>query len=109
MELSLGFAFRTALRWSLVLTSALTGVTIATNVHAQTPASGTAGPVRTTPPDVRTGLRLPEIQLHDPWILADRSTRTYYLYFVGVADGSRAVGANSFERGDFRRRWYRLT
>jgi len=80
MELSLGLAFPTALRFSFALTCALTGVTIATNVHAQTPASGTAGPVRTTPPDVRTGLRLPEIQLHDPWILADRSTRTYYLY-----------------------------
>ena len=28
----------------------------------------------------KTGLRLPEIQLHDPWMLADQSTRTYYLY-----------------------------
>jgi len=42
MELSLGLAFPTALRFSFALTCALTGVTIATNVHAQTPASPTA-------------------------------------------------------------------
>jgi hypothetical protein len=86
MELSLGLALRTALRVSLALASGFTGV--APHLHAQTPpaptpAPTTAGPggaMRTTPPEVRTGLRLPEIQLHDPWILADRSTRTYYLY-----------------------------
>ncbi|MDQ2664803.1 MAG: glycoside hydrolase family 43 protein [Gemmatimonadota bacterium] len=37
-------------------------------------------PDATAPPVVRTGLRLPDIQLHDPWIVADQSTRTYYLY-----------------------------
>src|SRR5258708_15867870 len=28
----------------------------------------------------RQNLRLPEIALHDPWILADKPSRTYYLY-----------------------------
>jgi beta-xylosidase len=39
-----------------------------------------AQPPAATPPIPRTGLRLPEIQLHDPWIVAEQSTRTYYLY-----------------------------
>ena len=34
----------------------------------------------TTPPVPKQGLRLPDIQLHDPWMLADPTTRTYYLY-----------------------------
>ena len=37
-------------------------------------------PDATTRPVVKTGLRLPDIQLHDPWIVADQSTRTYFLY-----------------------------
>lgn len=81
MELSLGLAFRTTLCVNVALITALTGVTIAPNVRAQSPTtSGAGGAMRTTPPEVRSGLRLPEIPLHDPWILADRSTRTYYLY-----------------------------
>ena len=50
---------------------------------AQTPAAAAplaAAPVATTPPTPRTGLRLPEIPLHDPWIVAEQKTRTYYLY-----------------------------
>lgn len=42
-----------------------------------------AWPARTAPavgPAVRRGLRLPQIPVHDPWILADRRTHTYYLY-----------------------------
>ena len=31
-------------------------------------------------PVPRAGLRLSEFRVHDPWILADRSTKTYYLY-----------------------------
>jgi hypothetical protein len=31
-------------------------------------------------PIARAGLHLPEIRLHDPWILADRTTATYFLY-----------------------------
>jgi hypothetical protein len=39
-----------------------------------------AAPTATTPPVPRSGLRLPDIQLHDPWMIADQATRTYYLY-----------------------------
>jgi beta-xylosidase len=37
-------------------------------------------PMATTPPVPKSGLRLPDIQLHDPWMIADQKTRTYYLY-----------------------------
>jgi hypothetical protein len=42
--------------------------------------SGAALPDATTPPVPKKGLRLPDIPLHDPWMIADRATRTYYLY-----------------------------
>jgi hypothetical protein len=49
-------------------------------VVAQTPSTATsAGEAATQPPKVRTGLRLPDVQLPDPWILAEKSTQTYYL------------------------------
>jgi hypothetical protein len=35
------------------------------------------GPMATTPPVPKGGLRLPDIQLHDPWIVADQKSRTY--------------------------------
>ncbi len=38
------------------------------------------GPDATTPPVPKTGLRLPDIQLHDPWMIADKATQTYFLY-----------------------------
>ncbi len=41
---------------------------------------GAAGPDATTPPVPKSGQRLPDIQLHDPWMIADTATRTYYLY-----------------------------
>lgn len=66
------------LRVALALTLFLT---TATDVRAQ--AFG--GEMRTAPPVVRMGLRLPEIPLHDPWILADQATRTYYLYSAASA------------------------
>lgn len=43
-------------------------------------AQNLPSPDATTPPLVRSGLKLPDIQLHDPWIVADQSARTYYLY-----------------------------
>ena len=33
----------------------------------------------------QSGLRLPEIRLHDPWVLADARTQTYYLYSSAAA------------------------
>jgi beta-xylosidase len=47
---------------------------------AATAQQGTPPPIATTPPVAKSGLRLPDIQLHDPWMIADRATRTYYLY-----------------------------
>ena len=44
-----------------------------------------AGPVATAPPVPRSGLRLPDIQLHDPWMVADQKSRTYYLYSAASA------------------------
>ncbi|PYP75745.1 MAG: hypothetical protein DMD35_20925 [Gemmatimonadetes bacterium] len=61
----------------LALIVGLAAPALLSDAGAQTPTSTTPASM---PPEVRTGLRLPEIQLHDPWILADRSTRTYYLY-----------------------------
>ena len=53
---------------------ALAGVIFAAGPQ---PAHAQPGPAALTP---RTGLRLPEMNVHDPWILAQESTRTYYLY-----------------------------
>ncbi len=70
------------------LAAALMTVVLPSNgtVGAQVPAGTDA----TTAPVVRSGLRLPDIQLHDPWIVADQSTRTYYLY---TAASRRITGA----------------
>ncbi|HKH92836.1 MAG TPA: family 43 glycosylhydrolase, partial [Gemmatimonadaceae bacterium] len=64
----------------------LVWLTLAAAVLAS-PAAAQAGqggggnaPAAATPPVAKSGLRLPDIPLHDPWMLADRSTRTYYLY-----------------------------
>jgi beta-xylosidase len=50
------------------------------------PALRAAAPMPSANPDpkepvqLRSGLHLPEIQVHDPWILAEKSSHTYYLY-----------------------------
>jgi beta-xylosidase len=44
-----------------------------------------SGPQR---PAARAGLHLPEIRLHDPWILADQATQTYYLYSAASAQAT---------------------
>jgi beta-xylosidase len=49
-------------------------------VVAQTPKAVRPEEVITQPLTPRTGLRLTEIFSHDPWILAETSTQTYYLY-----------------------------
>ena len=40
----------------------------------------------------RTGLKLSDFYLHDPWILADQQTQTYYLY---TSAGGRQTGGRS--------------
>ena len=42
-------------------------------------------------PEIHQNLTLPEIPLHDPWILPEASTKTYYLY---TSNNARATGIN---------------
>jgi glycosyl hydrolase family 43 len=66
---------------AIAVALALTAPRAATRVLAQGGAtSQNASPGAPTAPAPRTGLRLPEIQLHDPWIVAEQKTRIYYLY-----------------------------
>lgn len=57
-----------------VATAFILALFLREHAHAQ------PGAAATTPPVAKSGLRLPDIQLHDPWMVADQSTRTYYLY-----------------------------
>ena len=63
------------------------------NATAQTsgaltePATATNG----SSPILRHNLHLPEIRLHDPWILAHAPSKTYYLY---TSNNGRATGVN---------------
>lgn len=41
---------------------------------------GTPQPDATSPPVPKSGLKLVDIQLHDPWMIADTATKTYFLY-----------------------------
>jgi hypothetical protein len=59
---------------------------IVVSAVAQTPPEQPA-----SPPRPRTGLRLPEIPLHDPYVLVESSTRTYHLYNSASA---RVTGRN---------------
>ncbi len=47
---------------------------------AAQPVGGMTEPAATTNHVVRQNLRLPDIRLHDPWILAHAPSKTYYLY-----------------------------
>lgn len=53
---------------------------------------------------LRQNLRLSEIQVHDPWILAYASTRTYYLYTSnrGQATGVNRPGTMVYRSHDLR-------
>ena len=59
-------------------------------VSAQS-GNGASEPSATTNQVVRQNLRLPEIRLHDPWILAHAPSKTYYLY---ASDSRRATGVD---------------
>ena len=60
-------------------------------VAAQTPPAARPEDAITQPLTPRTGLRLPEFFVHDPWILVEQSTQTYYLYTSAPA---RQTGLN---------------
>jgi beta-xylosidase len=59
----------------------------------QTSAQPASQPATTQPIVVRHGLHLPDFPVHDPWILADASTKTYYLY---TSASPRATHSNRF-------------
>jgi beta-xylosidase len=52
------------------------------------------------PPLPRAGLRLPELPIHDPFILAESSTRTYYLYTSARATGRNRAGTFAYRSKD---------
>jgi hypothetical protein len=80
MSLSYSLA-RRAVRALTLSWLGLAGSALTSPLFAQAgPGGPGSAPVATTPPEVKSGLTLPDIPLHDPWMLADRSTRTYYLY-----------------------------
>jgi hypothetical protein len=83
--------------------AAVAAAVIFSPLVAQTPSSkAPAGETATQPPKVRSGLRLPEIQLHDPWILAEKSTQTYYLYTSAPAQrtGQNRTGTFAYKSKD---------
>jgi hypothetical protein len=51
---------------------------------------------------VREGLKLTEIHAHDPWMLADQSTHTYYMYvgFYANSNGVRRSGIETYKSKD---------
>jgi len=46
-------------------------------------------------PTAKQGLRLPEIPLHDPWILAHEESKTYYLYTAAQRDEAGTNRSNT--------------
>ena len=70
---------RAASGFALSLAVTLTAWAL-TPVAAQAPPEARPEEAITQPLTPRTGLRLPEFFVHDPWILAEPSTQTYYLY-----------------------------
>jgi len=53
--------------------------------------TATAQSAAATPVPVQHGLVLPDMPVHDPWIVADAATKTYYLY---TSNDERATGVN---------------
>ena len=76
-------------------------------ISASAPA---AAPMPSANPDpseavpFRTGLHLADIQIHDPWILADQATHTYYLYTSAsaAATGQHRGGTFVYRSQDLR-------
>jgi beta-xylosidase len=73
------------------------------------PAAGALGPANpaASPQPHRTPdalLHLPEMPLHDPWILAHKPSRTYYLYTSNVPrmSGVKGVGTMVYKSKDLR-------
>ena len=77
------------------------GCAITQSVHGQVDGASSPGGFRTITvtnrgvrlfrPGVQHNLHLPDIRVHDPWILAHASTGTYYLY---TSNNGRVTGVN---------------
>jgi len=76
--------------FAITLVAAIAAGTFAT-VAAQAPKEVRPEDAITQPLTPRAGLRLTEFFIHDPWILAEKSTQTYYLYTSAPA---RLTGRN---------------
>lgn len=78
----------------------------ATDAFAQSPSAPVEGApaTNTVPGRMAQNLRLPEIRLHDPWMLAYAPTKTYYLYTSndGRATGVRRPGTMAYRSKDLR-------
>lgn len=70
---------------------ALVGSTFVADAQDAVPTSTNALPRVPRLLAPRQGLRLPDISLHDPWILAHEESQTYYLYTAGR---SNVLGTN---------------
>jgi beta-xylosidase len=81
---------RVSARGIIVLAAALASGSLAP-VAAPTPSAVRPEDALAQPPTPRPGLRLPEFFVHDPWMLAEQSTQTYYLYTSAPA---RQTGLN---------------
>lgn len=55
-------------------------------------------------PTLAATLTLPDMPLHDPWIVADKATQTYYLYTSNVAalTGEKGVGVMAYRSRDLK-------
>lgn len=92
--LAAGRAGATAV-WRMVLMAALAGVAL--------PVVTAAAPRATDAP-----LLLPDMPLHDPWIVADRATRTYWLFTRNEKrlTGDQRLGIMAYRSRDLKR-WQR--
>jgi beta-xylosidase len=74
----------------LLALTALAGAALPLPAEPGTPAAATpATPASATAVAPHAGLKLADLPVHDPWIVADAATRTYYLY---SSAGARVTG-----------------
>lgn len=76
---------------TLALSALLIGPLLASNQALAAAPAPSANPDPTEAVPLRKGLKLVDIQIHDPWILADKAAHTYYLYTSASAP---ATGQN---------------
>src|SRR5215469_3204180 len=65
-------------------------------------SAGSSSEMNASPGVIHHGLHLPQIRVHDPWILAYAPTRTYYLYTsnFGRVTGVRRPGTMAYRSKD---------